>query len=164
MMISKKMQDELNKQVNAELYASYLYLAMSAYFEDVNFGGFAKWMKAQSSEEYGHAMKIYDYLTRVGAKVELDSIQKPKLEWSSALEAFEDALEHEKKVTKMIDDLTNLAIEEKDHSTNIFLHWFVEEQVEEVDTAQNIVDTLNMIGDNKSALFMYDRQTGSREG
>ena len=163
MMISKKMQDELNKQVNAELYSYYLYLSMAAYFEHTNFDGFAKWMKMQAEEERGHAMKIYGYLNQVGAKVELEQIDKPKTDWKSPKEAFEDALEHEKKVTKMIDDLTNLAISEKDHPTNIFLHWFVEEQVEEVDTAQQIVDKFDFVGDNKTALYMLNKELGSRE-
>lgn len=162
-MISQKMTEALNKQINAELYASYLYLSMAAYFDAQNFNGFAHWMKKQSQEEYGHAMKIYGYLNDVGAKVDLQTIEKPKSEWKDSLDAFSDALEHEKKVTKMINDLTDQAISEKDHSTNIFLHWFVEEQVEEVATAQQIVDKLKLVGDNKNGLFMLDRELGSRE-
>ena len=162
MMISKKMQDELNKQVNAELYSYYLYLAMSAHLEHQNYTGFAAWMHAQAEEEQMHAMKIYDYLHRVGAKVELEQIDKPKTEWSSPKEIFEDSLEHEKKVTKMINDLVNLAIDEKDHSTRSFLQWFVDEQVEEEDSVQTIIDKFEMIGDNKTSLYLLDKELGGR--
>ena len=162
-MISKKMEDALNKQVNAELYSSYLYLAMAAHFEDKNMTGFANWMKMQSQEEYGHGMKIYDYINQVGGKVNLDVIEKPQGNWSEPVDAFKDALEHEKKVTKMINDLSDLAVEEKDHASNIFLHWFVTEQVEEVASVEEIVNKFELIGDNKGALFMFDRELGSRQ-
>lgn len=162
-MISEKMRSALNKQINAEFYASYLYLAMSAHFEDTNMNGFAHWMSMQSQEEYGHAMKIFNYLNEVGAKVELDSIEKPVGEWKEPVDAFKAALEHEKKVTKMINDLADLAVEEKDHATNIFLHWFVTEQVEEVASVEEIVNKFELIGDNKGALFMFDRELGSRQ-
>ncbi|MDZ7763871.1 MAG: ferritin [Melioribacteraceae bacterium] len=162
-MISKKMQDALNKQINAEFYSSYLYLAMAAHFEDTNMNGFANWMSMQSAEEYGHAMKIYNYLNNVGAKVELHAIDQPKSGWNEPVDAFKDALNHEKKVTKMINDLADLAVEEKDHATNIFLHWFVTEQVEEVASVEDIVTKFEMIGDNKGALFMFDRELGQRQ-
>lgn len=161
-MISKKMQDALNNQINAEFYSSYLYLAMAAHFEDTNMNGFANWMSMQSAEEYGHAMKIYNYLNEVGAKVELSAIDKPKSGWKEPVDAFKDALEHEKKVTKMINDLADLSVEEKDHATNIFLHWFVTEQVEEVASVEDIVNKFELIGDNKGALFMFDRELGQR--
>lgn len=162
MMISKKMQEELNKQVNAELYSYYMYLAMSAYLEYENYSGFSAWMHSQAEEEQMHAMKIYDYLHRVGAKVELEQIDKPKTEWSSPKEIFEDSLVHEKKVTKMINDLVNLAIDEKDHSTRSFLQWFVDEQVEEEDSVQTIIDKFEMIGDNKTSLYLLDKELGGR--
>ena len=163
-MISEKIQDALNKQMNAELYASYLYLAMAAYFEHENYTGFGAWMAAQSREEYGHAMKIYSYINQAGGRVKLDAIEEPKQEWNETVEAFEDALAHEIKVTNMINDLMDLTIAEKDHATNIFLHWFVEEQVEEVDTARQIVDRLKLMAGHQGAMFMYDRELGSRQG
>lgn len=162
-MISKKMQDALNKQLNAELYSSYLYLSMAAHFESTNMNGFANWMSLQSSEEYGHAMKFYNYINEVGAKVILDTIEKPKMEWNSPKEAFEEALDHEKKVTKMINELADLAITEKDHATNIFLNWFVTEQVEEVSSVEDIVHQFELIGDNKNGLFFLDRELGNRQ-
>ncbi|MCZ7601404.1 MAG: ferritin [Melioribacteraceae bacterium] len=162
-MISKKMQDALNKQLNAELFSSYLYLSMAAHFENTNMRGFAHWMSQQSTEEYTHAMKFYTYLNSVGAKVDLQAIDKPKGKWTSPKQAFEEALTHEKKITKMINDLADLALTEKDHSTNIFLHWFVTEQVEEVSSVEDIVNKFEMIGDNKNGLFLLDRELGSRQ-
>ena len=161
-MISTKMQDALNKQLNEELYSSYLYLAMSAYFEENNLGGMAKWMKLQSAEEYGHAMKFYDFLIRVGSRVKLDVIKKPPLKWTSPKKAFEDAYKHEQFISKNIDNLVNLAVTEKDHATNTFLHWFVDEQVEEESTAQQIVYKFDLISDSKAGLFMLDRELGAR--
>ncbi len=162
-MISKKMQDALNKQLNLELYSSYVYLAMAAYFETTSFSGFAKWMEKQSLEEYEHAMKFYKYLNDVGARVKLDAIEEPHFEWKNSLEAFQNALDHELVVTKSINEIADLAVEEKDHATNIFLHWFVQEQVEEVDSVSNIVDKLKLVGENTGGLFMLDRELGSRQ-
>jgi len=162
-MISKKMQDALNKQLNAELYSSYLYLSMAAHFESTNMKGFANWMSMQSTEEYDHAMKFYKYIIDVGAKVTLTTIDGPKGKWTSPKQAFEDALAHEKKITKMINELADLAVTEKDHASNIFLQWFVTEQVEEVASVEDIVNKFEMIGDNKSGLFMLDRELASRQ-
>ena len=157
------MRDALNKQMNAELFSSYLYLAMAAYFEDKNLNGMANWMSAQSKEEYDHGMKFYGYLNDVGARVKLHEIKEPKMEWDNAKAVFEEALEHEKYITNNINDLANLAHEEKDHATNIFLHWFVNEQIEEVSSVETIVDKFEMIGDNKNGLFMLDRDLGRRQ-
>lgn len=162
-MISDKMQKELNKQINEELFSSYIYLAMSAYFEAQNWSGFASWMAKQSMEEYGHAMKIYKYLIEVESRVILENIEKPKSEWGSPLEAFEDAHKHELHITNRINELTNLAISEKDHATGIFLQWFVKEQVEEVTSVSQIINKLKMVGDNKGALYMLDKELGSRQ-
>lgn len=161
-MISKKMQKALNDQINAEIFSSYLYLSMAAYFEQENWNGFANWMKKQSAEEYTHAMKIYGYLSEVGGRVVLDTIEKPKSEWKSALTVFEESHKHELFITEKINELANLAITEKDHATNIFLQWFVTEQVEEVGTVDQIIHKLKMVGENKGALYMLDREVGSR--
>jgi ferritin len=161
-MVSEKMTKALNSQINAELYSSYLYLAMAAYFESQSFNGFASWMQKQSNEEYGHAMKIYKYLVETGGRVFLEAIEKPKFEWKSCQEVFEESLKHEIYITNRINDLVNLAIEEKDHATNIFLHWFVTEQVEEVASVDQIVNKFKLVGDNKTALYMLDKELGSR--
>ncbi len=161
-MISEKMQKALNDQINAELFSSYIYLSMSAYFESENWTGFAAWMKKQSEEEYGHAMKIYKYVCEVAGRVSLESIEKPKFEWKSAQEVFEEAYKHELYITDRINKIVDLANSDKDHATNIFMNWFVTEQVEEVATVLQIIHKFKLIGDNKGALYMLDRELGSR--
>lgn len=162
-MISEKMQKALNDQVNAEFFSSYLYLSMAAYFQSENWTGFASWMQKQSAEEYGHAIKIYHYLTAVGSKVTLSAIEKPKSEWKSPLDIFEESHKHELTITNKINELVNLALSEKDHATNNFLIWFVNEQVEEVSTIMQIIHKLKLVGDNKSGLYLLDRELSSRQ-
>jgi len=161
-MLSEKMQDALNKQLNAELYSAYLYLSMSAYFQSVNLGGFANWMRVQAQEELTHAMKFYDYVSERGSRVVLQPVEGPPTEWTSPLAVFEDTYRHEQKVTGLINELVNLAIAEGDHATNIFLQWFVTEQVEEEASADQIVQKLKLIGDTGSGLFMIDREIAQR--
>lgn len=161
-MIKEKVQKELNKQINAEIYSSYLYLSMSAYFESTSMAGFANWMRVQAKEELAHAMKFYDYIKERGGRITLHSINEPPKEWSSALAAFKDAYKHEQKVTAMINELVELAIREKDHATNNFLQWFVTEQVEEEASADEIVQKLKMVGSTGSGLLMLDRELAQR--
>jgi ferritin len=161
-MISDKMQKALNDQINAELFSSYLYLSMVAYLETENWSGLAGWMKVQSQEEYGHAMKLFKYLNDVDGKVVLEVIEKPKLEWKSAQEVFEEAHKHELYITERVNKLVELANNEKDYATNLFLNYFVTEQVEEVATASQIVHKFKLIGDNKTSLFLLDRELGMR--
>lgn len=161
-MVKDKVIDALNNQLNSELYSSYLYLAMAAYFEHENFSGFSHWMKLQSGEEYGHAMKLYGYVLEVGGKVKLQKIDTPKESWKSALDVFEETLKHEQEVTKSIYDIVDLTVSEKDHATNIFLQWFVNEQVEEEATADKILKKVKMLGDTKNGLFLLDREMGMR--
>jgi ferritin len=161
-MLSNKMQDALNGQLNAELYSSYLYLSMAAYFLDLNLGGFANWMRVQAQEEDMHAMKFYNFLNERGGRILLKAIDGPPTEWDSPLAAFEAVLEHEQKVTGLINDLVELALAEHDHATNIFLQWFVTEQVEEEDSANDVIQQIKMIGEAKGGLFMLDRELGQR--
>jgi len=161
-MISKKIQNALNEQLNAEFYSSYFYLSMSAYFESKDLQGFAQWFRLQADEEYAHAMKIFDYIYQIGGAVKLIKIDGPKTDWDSFLEVFQDTYEHEQKVTKSINDLLELSYTEKDHATVNFLQWFVSEQVEEEATAQQNVKKMEMIGDNKAGLFMIDKELGAR--
>lgn len=161
-MISDKMQKALNEQINAEMFSSYLYLSMAAYLESQNWSGMAAWMKSQSAEEYGHAMKIYGYLNDVDGTVVLEAIEKPKTAWNNPQELFVEAHKHEQYITKRIHDLVSLAIEEKDYATNLFLNWFVTEQVEEEATVSQINNKFNLIGDNKTSLFLLDRELGMR--
>ena len=161
-MINSKIEKKLNKQLNDELYSSYFYLAMSAYFENNSFEGFANWMRVQSEEERKHAMKIYDYIHQVGGKVKLTAIKTPKTEWSSPLEVFKDTYKHECDVTKAINDIVDVAVKEKDHATNNFMQWFISEQVEEEATAQRLLDKIKFIGIDKQGLFLLDRELGKR--
>ena len=162
-MISNKMRDSLNGQVNAEYYSSYLYLSMSAYFQSLNFKGFAHWMRVQAQEELGHSLKFYDYVVERGGRVTLKAIEAPPTEWASPLKAFEAAYEHERKVTGLINGLVNQAVAEGDHATNVFLNWFVSEQVEEEASVDAVVQILKMVGDHYGPLFMLDHRLGERK-
>lgn len=161
-MPNQKVLKALNEQLNAELFSSYQYLAMAAFFETQNFKGFSQWMKMQSSEEYAHAMKFYDFIQEINGTVELQKIDSPTLSWNSPLEVFEGALNHEKTISAKINNLYELAMNEKDYPTTIFLQWFITEQVEEEATSTDIVERLKMIGDNKNGLFYLDRELGFR--
>ncbi len=161
-MLSEKMSQELNKQLNRELYSGYLYLGMSAYFSSQGLPGFANWMRVQAQEELTHAMRFYDYLTKKGARVELEDIQAPRQDWQGVQQVLEATLQHEKKVTAFINDLVDLAIQEKDHATNNFLQWFVSEQVEEEESATTILDRLRLLGQERSSLFLLDQELGKR--
>lgn len=161
-MLSEKMREALNGQLNAELYSSYLYMSMAAYFQGINLGGFANWMRVQAQEELMHAMKFYDFINERGGRVVMRPIEGPPTEWDSPLAAFEAVLEHEQKVTGLINDLVELALAERDHATNIFLQWFVTEQVEEEDSANEVIQQIKLIGEAQGGLFMIDRELAQR--
>jgi len=161
-MLSKKMEKALNGHINAEVYSSYLYLSMAAYFESIDMPGAAAWMKKQAGEEWGHAMKMFEYVVERDGRVQLQKVDAPQEDWESPLAAFEDAYKHEQLISKKINELVNDAIVEKDHATNNMLQWFVSEQVEEEAAVKIIVSKLKMIGDSTGPLFMLDRELGSR--
>ncbi|MDD1689351.1 MAG: ferritin [Methanoregula sp.] len=162
-MISKTMESALNRQVNRELYSAYLYLSMSAYFETASMKGFAKWLRLQAREEQAHAMKIYDYVIARGGVVSLEAIEAPKTKWASAGKVFEEVYAHEQKVTGMINNLVDIAMKEKDHATFEMLQWFVKEQVEEEENANEILNQIRILGDVVGHLFWLDHQLGKRE-
>jgi len=162
-MLSKAMEEALNRQINRELYSSYLYLGMAAWFESVNFKGFASWMMIQSGEERNHAMKIYDYVVARQGKVVLDAIEAPKAKWTSTGKIFDEVYAHEQKVTGLINALVDLAIKEKDHATFEFLQWFVKEQVEEESNAAMIVEKIKLVGDVPGHLFCLDHELSKRK-
>ena len=161
-MLDQKIQDALNKQLNAELYASYLYLSMAAHFESQGLKGMAHWMRVQAQEENFHAMKFFDFINERSGKVILTRIDAPGTEWSSPTAAFEEAYAHECKVTGSINDLVDLALSEKDHAANAFLQWFVTEQVEEEASVTEVLDKLKLAGDQGAMLFMIDQELGQR--
>ncbi|GAB6176479.1 ferritin [Desulfobaculum senezii] len=161
-MLSEKMEKALNAQIKWEFYSSYLYLSMSSYFADKGLPGFSHWMRTQAQEELFHATKFYDYVLERGGKVELQSIDQPPSKWDDTLDVFKETLKHEQHVTKLINELVDTAISEKDHACNIFLQWFVEEQVEEEDSVNNVLDRLKLMGKEGSGLFMLDQELGKR--
>jgi len=161
-MISKKMQDALNDQVAAEFYSAYLYLSMSSYLESIDLPGFANWMRVQYQEEVTHAEKIFDHVIERDGLAIVKFWDAPPAEWKSALDVFETAYAHEQKVTRLINDLVDLALSEKDYASQIFLQWFVNEQVEEEASAKAIVQQLKLLGDSKGGLFQIDRELGRR--
>jgi ferritin len=161
-MLTDKVLEALNKQVNAELFSAYLYMAMSADFQAKNLAGFANWMRVQAQEEMTHAMKIYNYILDRGGRADLMPIDRPQAEWKSPLNAFEEALGHEQEITAMINNLIELAKVEKDPATESMLRWFVDEQVEEEANADENVQKLKMIGDDTSATFILDQEMKQR--
>ena len=161
-MFNKKMEKTFNEQINEELYSAYLYLSMVAYFESINLPGFANWMRVQTQEEIVHAMKFYDYINQRNGRVALTALADPQIEWKSPMDAFEAAYKHELHITAKINELVNLAIEEKDHAANMFLQWFVNEQVEEEKNPLDIIQKLKMIKDSSESLYMLDKELAAR--
>lgn len=161
-MISEKLTDAINEQINRELYSEYLYIAMQAWFADQNLDGMANWMDAQGKEERFHAMKFYNYLIERGARVKLKAIAEPTFDFENPIKAFKMALEHEQFITKSINDLMDIAISENDHATRSFLQWYVDEQVEEEASVDKIVNMLKLVGDNGHGIMMIDRELGQR--
>ena len=161
-MLTPQMQDALNGQINAELYSAYLYLGISATLDDMGLKGFAHWMRIQFDEEMMHAMKIFDFVLERDGKIALEQIDKPEVDIDTPLKAFELTLEHEQKVTGLINALVDVAIEESDPASQNFLQWFVGEQVEEEAHVNEILQQLRLLGDNPAALFMVDRDLGAR--
>jgi ferritin len=162
-MLGKKLEDAINEQINKELYSAYLYLSMSAYCEGESLAGFAGWMRAQAQEEVDHAIRLFDHVTARGGRVVLKAIEMPPPVWKSPLEMFEEVLKHERKVTGLINTLYELALSENDYATQMELQWFITEQVEEEESAGQIVDQLKMVGDQPMGLMMLDRQLGERQ-
>jgi ferritin len=162
MALSKTVQDALNEQMKQEFYAAYLYLSMSAHCSAANFPGFAKWLRVQAQEEVGHAMRIFDYIEDRGGRVVLQSIPQPATEFPSILNVFEQARDHERKVTGMINRLYEFVDQEKDYASHPFLEWFLTEQIEEEKTSTQIVESLKLAGDFPGAILMLDREMGAR--
>jgi ferritin len=160
--LDKKLEAALNKQVNEELFSSYLYLSMAAYFESVDLTGFAHWMRIQTAEEHEHGLMFFDYINERNGRVLLTKIEAPKTEWKSPLDAFQEAYEHEKHISELIDKLVNHSRELKDNATDEYLQWFVEEQVEEEASTYRIVQQLKLIGNDRAGLFLLDRELAKR--
>ena len=162
-MLTKRIEDALNEQINAEMWSAYLYLAMSLDFDNKGLKGFANWFRVQYQEEQAHGLALIDYLLARGGRVELKPIAEVPTSWENARVAFNDTLTHERKVTGLIHALYAMAEEEKDFATRQKLNTFVAEQVEEDDTVRQIIDDLNLVGDDGVGLFQLDRELGQRQ-
>ena len=161
-MVSKKLEKAINEQVNAEFWSAYLYLSMSAHFANEGLMGFANWFQVQFQEEQDHAQKFMNYLIAKGNKVELKPIEKVDTSWESLLKAFEDTLAHDKVVTGLINNLVSIARSENDYASENMLQWFVNEQVEEEETAQGMIDSLKLIGTNGFGIYTMDKELAQR--
>ena len=160
--LDRKLESSLNKQINEEMFSSYMYLSMAAYFESENLPGFANWMRVQTQEETLHAMMFFDYVNERNGRVLLTKIEAPRTEWKSPLDAFTEAYNHEKHISERIRALVKQARELDDDSTDNFLQWFVAEQVEEENSTYTIVQQLKLIGDDRAGLFLIDRELAAR--
>jgi len=156
-MLSQTLQKAFNDQIQKELYSSYLYLAMAAHFESIGLTGFASWMKKQSEEERSHGMRLWEHVFDRGGKVTLQAIEQPPVEFGEPLAVVEQVLEHERKITASIHALYARALEEGDVAAQIFLQWFVTEQVEEEKHATELVERVKMAGDSASGLLFLDQ-------
>ncbi|MBU0497876.1 MAG: ferritin [Candidatus Thermoplasmatota archaeon] len=161
-MISKKMIEALNEQINKEMYSAYLYMAMSAHSTSTGLPGFANWFMVQYKEEMDHAMRIYNYINDHGEKVSLKAIEQPPSTFKDPMDMFQKTLKHEQFITKSINELINLAIKEKDHATQIALQWFVTEQIEEEGNDNDIIAKLELAGGKGNGLFMVDKDLATR--
>lgn len=162
-MHSTVVESRLNEHLNHELFSAYFYLSQAAYFESENLPGFASWMKIQAKEELMHAGKFFDYINQRDGRVTLGAIAAPKTTWESPLTALDDAYEHEKGVSRRINDLVGLVLQQGDHMTNAFLQWFVTEQVEEEANFKDVVSRLKLAGGGGQGLFLIDRELATRK-
>jgi ferritin len=160
--IKSEVRDALNEQIKHEFYSSYLYLSMASSFEVTELPGFARWMRKQSEEEREHAMKFFDFLLDRGEHVQLQALDQPPHAFRSPLDTFEQALEHEKEITSRIHKLYELSLQKNDYPAQVFLHWFVTEQVEEEKAATEVVERLRIAGDDGAALLLLDKELGER--
>jgi len=161
-MFSKKIEDAINAQINAEMWSAYLYLSMATQCHELGYSGMANWFEIQFKEEQDHAQIFYKYIISRGGRVVLKPIDKVQTKWKSALAMFEDTLKHEKVVTALINDLFALATKEKDYATQSMLKWFIDEQVEEEENARDLIDSLKMIDGNGYGLYMLDKELAAR--
>ena len=161
-MLKPKVLEGLNHQINQELYSAYVYLSMSAWFETQNLRGFAHWMRIQAQEELTHVMKLYQYIVDRNGRIEFAAVDAPKNTWDSPLTAVEEAYNHECSVSESINKLMTMTLQEEDHSTRVFLQWFVAEQVEEEASADALVQKLKLIEGFPAGLFMIDNELAGR--
>lgn len=163
MNLSARLQESFNNQINAELSSAYLYLSMAAYFEDKNLPGFSNWMRKQNEEETAHAMRFFDYVHDRGGRAALQAIEQPEADFRSPLDVMERTLNHERKVTALINRMYQLSIEESDYAAQVMLHELINEQVEEEKSAEELVEHLRLIDGDGSGLLLLDARLAQRE-
>jgi ferritin len=161
-MLTKSIESEINDQINREIYSAYLYISMAAYFDSLNLAGFSNWMKVQAQEEIFHATKFFNYVYSRGGRVTLKQIEAPPSQWKSPLDAFLYTYSHEQGVTANINNLVNLAEEERDRATYNLLQWYVDEQVEEESSADTIIQKLKLVGESGEGIFFLDKELATR--
>lgn len=161
-MINEKIQQALNDQIQREFFSAYIYLSMASYLNEIGLRGFSHWMKAQSEEEISHGMKIYEYILTRNGRVILQAVQQPPIEWNSAVNVFEDALTHEEYITSEIYKIADLAEEVNDRATLSFLQWFIDEQVEEEAQVRDILQNLQMVGNDSTGMLEIDGTLAGR--
>nr|WP_319395317.1 ferritin [uncultured Desulfobacter sp.] len=162
-MLVHEVENALNKQLNAEIYSSYLYVSMAAQCKADDLDGCAAWLEAQAQEEMAHAAKFYNYIIQRGGRVKLAGIDAPQVEWDSTLAVFEDTLTHEQKISATINDLMDVAIAQKDHATQIFLQWFVTEQVEEEESVGMVLGKIKRVQNSPQGMYLLDQELGQRQ-
>ncbi len=161
-MLSERLLGAFDDQIELEFYSAHAYLSIAAYFEDLNLPGFVNWSKIQFDEEVSHAMKLFDFVHDRGNRVTLHGIDKPPADWASPIDAMQQALQHERKVTAAIHDLYEAAVEENDRAAQVLLQWFIEEQVEEEKAVEEILDHLRIVGGDGTGLLVIDARLGER--
>lgn len=159
---SPGLQKAMNDQIRKEFESAYIYLSMAAWMEDQNLPGFAAWLRLQAREESTHAMKIFDHLIDRGCRVALQPLAGPPTDFTSSLHVFQEVKKHEEKVTRSINDLYGLALDDRDYASQVFIQWFITEQVEEEKNSSQVLESVRRVGDNQAALVMLDRELGSR--
>lgn len=161
-MLSQKMTDALNGQANREFYSAYLYLSMSAYFESLGMKGMASWMRVQAGEELVHAMKMYDYVVDSGGRAKMLAIEEPQSSWASPVDAFQHVWNHERAVTGLIKALVGVSLSERDDTTNKFMQWYLDEQVEEEESSDTVLNKVKAAGNDAGRLQAVDKELGQR--
>ena len=161
-MLNKKLVNAINDQIQYEIHSALIYKAMQAYFESEDLPGMANWMNIQFQEEMAHAEKMFNFVCETGGRVLMKAMDAPRNEYSSPLEAFQSALEHEQSVTSRINSLMDLAQKEKNHAAQIFLQWFVSEQVEEEASVNHIIAKLKRVKEDGRGLMMIDQELAQR--
>ena len=161
-MLNAEIEEALGKHLNAEIYSSHLYYSMSAYFESLSLGGFARWMRIQALEELSHVQKFFDYVHERGGRLHMQAVDAPPVEWESPLACFKAVYDHEVEVSTLINGLMDLAIAKSDHATVNFLQWFIGEQVEEEASADEVVQKLRLVENTQGGIFLLDQELAKR--